>query len=76
MAKYELELEPDPKIWTKVEPEPKINNFSSTRLKKVSFMMMFFMKRLDILVNNAGILEMGSIENTSLEQVSGGVVPV
>ena len=38
--------------------------------------MMFFMKRLDILVNNAGILEMGSIENTSLEQVSGGVVPV
>ncbi|XP_023333414.1 11-beta-hydroxysteroid dehydrogenase-like 2 isoform X2 [Eurytemora carolleeae] len=25
-------------------------------------------KKLDILVNNAGILEMGSIENTSLEQ--------
>ena len=24
--------------------------------------------RIDILVNNAGILEMGSIENTSLEQ--------
>ncbi len=24
--------------------------------------------RLDILVNNAGILELGSIENTSLEQ--------
>jgi hypothetical protein len=27
------------------------------------------MQRLDILVNNAGILEMGTIENTSLEQV-------
>ena len=23
----ELELEPEPKLWTKVEPEPKINNF-------------------------------------------------
>jgi hypothetical protein len=28
------------------------------------------MQRLDILVNNAGILEMGTIENTSLEQVA------
>ena len=28
----ELELEPEPKLWTKVEPEPKINNFSSATL--------------------------------------------
>ena len=30
----ELELEPEPKLWTKVEPEQKINNFSSATLGK------------------------------------------
>ena len=30
----ELELEPEPKIWTKGEPEPKINNFGSATLQK------------------------------------------
>ena len=31
----ELELEPklEPKLWTKVEPEPKINNFGSATLQ-------------------------------------------
>ena len=28
----ELELEPEQKLWTKVEPEPKINNFGSATL--------------------------------------------
>ena len=32
-------------------------------------MIVYTVQKLDILVNNAGILEMGSIENTSLEQV-------
>ena len=32
----ELELEPklEPKLWTKVEPEPKINNFGSATLQQ------------------------------------------
>ena len=28
------ELELEPKLWTKVEPEPKVNNFGSTPLLK------------------------------------------
>ena len=28
----ELELEPEPKLWTTVEPEPKINNFGPATL--------------------------------------------
>ena len=27
-----MELEPEPKLWTKVESEPKINNFGSATL--------------------------------------------
>ena len=35
--KLELELEPEPKLWTKVEPEsePKINNFGSVTLEYI-----------------------------------------
>ena len=32
LMQQELEPEPEPKIWTKVEPEPKINNFGSAIL--------------------------------------------
>ena len=31
------ELEPEPKLWGKVEPEPKINNFGSATLYTVHF---------------------------------------
>ena len=31
------ELEPEPKLWTKVEPESKLNNFGSAKLDNFDF---------------------------------------
>ena len=32
-----MEMEPEPKLWVKSEPEPKINNFGSATLVSLNF---------------------------------------
>ena len=31
----DLDLKPKPKLWTKMDSEPEINNFGSAKLKKI-----------------------------------------
>ena len=38
-------------------------------VKNIMNTTLMYHERLDVLINNAGVIEMGSIENTSLDQL-------